>query len=254
MDAIAVALLASAGLVAGVVNAIAGGGTLFAFPALVSVGLPPVVANASCALAVWPGHAAAIPVSWKHISGVRRGLVRRSIAALGGGLLGAGLLLLSGERAFAALVPWLLLFATVLFALGPRLRRLMSERKMAEGPSATDSAVMVGIEFLFAVYGGYFGAGLGVLLMAGLTLAGHSDFHEAAGLKNYLASLTTSIAVIVFVASGTIAWPQALCVLVGAVAGGVIGTMISRRISPNWLRIAVVSVGSILTLHYFGLF
>ncbi|WP_315755651.1 MULTISPECIES: sulfite exporter TauE/SafE family protein [unclassified Bradyrhizobium] len=254
MDTAAMALLASAGLMAGAVNAIAGGGTLFAFPALISVGLPPVVANASCALAVWPGHAAAIPVSWKQISNARQGLVRRSIVALLGGLAGSGLLLMTGERAFAAVIPWLLLFATLLFALGPQLRRLMAARKLADGPSAPDSLLMLGIEFVFAVYGGYFGAGLGVLLMAGLTLAGHGDFHETAGMKNYLASLTTSIAVIVFIVSGTIAWPQTLCVLVGAIAGGMIGTTVSRRISPNLLRAAVVLVGSILTVHYFGLF
>jgi hypothetical protein len=163
-------------------------------------------------------------------------------------LLGAWLLLLTGDRIFAVLVPWLLLCATMLFALGPRLRAFMPQARGGEGRGLAPLGLCV--EFAFAVYGGYFGAGLGVLLMACLALLGHDDLREANALKNLLASVVTSIAVVAFIAAGVIAWSQTLCVLAGAVVGGVIGARVAQRLSPIWLRRSVITVGSILTLHF----
>jgi len=247
VDLTDIALLAGAGVVAGAVNAVAGGGTFFTFPALLAVGLPPVVANASNAVAVWPGHAAAIPASWDRLGTRRSGLLLRCALALVGGFLGSWLVLLTGDRLFGALIPWLLMFATLLFASGAWLRSFLPARTAG----AKLSPAALAVEFVFAIYGGYFGAGLGVLLMACLALLGHDDLHEANALKNLLATIITSVAVAVFVFAGVVAWVPTLCTLIGAATGGFIGARLAQRVSAVWLRRAVIAVGSLLTAYFF---
>jgi uncharacterized protein len=239
-----IAVLFAAGVASGIVNAVAGGGTFFTFPALMAVGLPPLVANASNALAVWPGHGAAILAYRAELGRRLRTLVGKCTIALLGGLTGAWLLLVSGERAFAGLVPWLLLGATTLFAFGPAIHRRASRL----GGLAR---VAPAVEFVFAVYGGYFGAGLGVLLMAALAILGVDDVQEANALKNLLATIVTSIAVVSFVTAGVIAWGPTLIVLAGAVLGGYVGAKLARRLDAATLRTAVVGVGICLTAYYF---
>lgn len=248
IDSASLILLFGAGLLAGLVNAVAGGGTFFTFPALVSVGLPPVIANATSALAVWPGHAAAVPAAWASLSPARAGLPLRCGVALAGGLAGSALLLATDDRLFTALVPWLLFVATALFAAGPRLRRWVPA--LASGPGGRAAPAALAVELAVAVYGGYFGAGLGVLLMATLALVGHDDVREAAALKNLLASVVTSIAVVLFVVAGAISWPHALPALAGAVLGGVLGARLAQRLPAIWLRRAVVAVGAALTVVF----
>lgn len=241
------AMLAVAGVVAGGVNAIAGGGTFFSFPALLAVGLPPVVANASNAVAVWPGHVAAVPAYRDRLRAVRHGLVTRVAVALVGGALGAWLLLASGDRLFAGLIPWLIGLATLLFAFGNRLGRLIPPR----APGAGLSLPALAVEFLFAVYGGYFGAGLGVLLMAALALLGHDDVQEANALKNLMSAAIKTVAVLVFAFAGVIAWPATLVMVAGSFAGGYFGARLAQRIPALWLKRVVVVFGAALTVHYF---
>ncbi len=240
-------LLVSAGFIAGMINAIAGGGTFFTFPALLSVGLPPVIANATSALAVWPGHAAAVPVAWRTLASVGRGLPIRCALALTGGLVGAGLLLLTADRVFTALVPWLMLLATLLFAAGPKLRMWLPPLRRGGGRLAPLGLVM---EFVVSVYGGYFGAGLGVLLIATLSLSGYEDLREANALKNLLASIVSSVAVLTFVLAGAISWPHALPALGGAIIGGALGARAAQRVPATWLRLGVIAFGAALTLHF----
>jgi uncharacterized protein len=239
------ALLLAAGVASGIVNAFAGGGTFFTFPAMMMVGLSPLVANASNAIAVWPGHGAAVVAYRKELA--RRGgaLIGKCAIAFAGGLAGALLLLVTGERAFAGLVPWLLLAATLLFAFGPALNRLLA--RDGRGLSAFGPLV----EFAFAVYGGYFGAGLGVLLMAALAILGVDDLQEANALKNLLATVVTSVAVATFVTADLIAWAPTLVVLAGAAIGGYAGARLVRRIDAASLRAAVIAVGACLTAYYF---
>jgi uncharacterized protein len=239
------ALLLTAGICSGIVNAVAGGGTFFTFPALMAIGLSPLVANASNLIAVWPGHGAAIFAYRDELARHGAALLGRCAIALAGGLAGALLLLVTGERVFAGLVPWLLLVATLLFALGPMLNRFVA------GHRRDLKAFAAIVEFVFAVYGGYFGAGLGVLLMAALTILGADDIQEANALKNLLATVVTSVAIVVFVSAGVIAWTPTLVVLAGAAVGGYAGARLVRRIDAAVLRIAIVGVGICLTAYYF---
>lgn len=245
MDPLILFFLFFAGIIGGGVNAIAGGGTFFTFPAMIASGLDPLTANASNAVAIYPGHAAAVPAYREELKAAGRPLVLRSAVVAFGGLLGAGLLLYTGSVAFEGLVPLLLLAATLLFAFGPALAafsaRLRSDSRWLTG----------GIEFLFAIYGGYFGAGLGVLLMAALTIIGVRDVQMANAQKNLLATIITTISVAVFAVAGAIAWPQTIAVLGGALIGGYSGARIARHIPARALRIVVIGVGLALSAYYF---
>lgn len=245
MEAIAVFLLFLAGIVGGGVNAIAGGGTFFTFPAMIASGLDPLTANASNAVAIYPGHAAAVPAYRKELKEAGRELLGRTVIVASGGLCGAGLLLATGSVAFSALVPWLLLAATLLFAAGPRLAAV-SARLRSRSRALTGT-----IEFIFAIYGGYFGAGLGVLLMAALTIVGVRDVQMANAQKNWLATVITTISVVVFSLGGVVAWPQTIVVLLGALVGGYGGARLARKVPAQALRVAVIVVGLVLSCYYF---
>lgn len=240
-------LLLAAGLVGGACNAIAGGGTFFTFPALLHVGVPPVAANATSAISIWPGHATSL---LGYREELRRQSARLKASApvfILGGIVGAALLAATGNAIFRQLIPWLLLAATLLFAAGPWLRAWVSAHRGGELPKAA----LLAIDFAVAVYGGYFGAGLGILLMAVLTLIGIDDVNEANALKNALATVVTSVAVAVFVATGIIAWLPGLVVLAGAIAGGYLGARLARWVKPSVLRAVVIAVGLLLTWSYF---
>lgn len=246
MDPSILIFLFGAGILGGGVNAIAGGGTFFTFPAMIAAGLDPLTANASNAVAIYPGHAAAVPAYREELRAAGRPLILRSAIVALGGLIGAGLLLRTGSVAFAGLVPWLVLAATLLFAFGPALAAL-SAKIRSESRWLTG-----GVEFLFAVYGGYFGAGLGVLLMAALTIIGIRDVQMGNAQKNWLATIVTTISVSVFAIAGAVAWPQTLAVLSGAVIGGYGGARMARRIPAAALRIVVICVGLGLSGYYFA--
>ncbi|MBS7700267.1 MULTISPECIES: sulfite exporter TauE/SafE family protein [unclassified Chelatococcus] len=240
-----IGLLASAGLLGGLCNAIAGGGTFFIFPALLTIGLPPVSAGATSAISIWPGHAAGLIGEGRVLRddlGRRPG--RIAIFAFASAA-GAGLLLVSGDALFRALVPWLLLFATILFAVGPALNRWLTRRgiRTADGPAALFEGVV-------ALYGGFFGAGLGVMLLAVLTITEGEEIARLNVVKNGLATLATSIAILIFAASGAVAWGPAAVVFLGAVAGGMLGGRLARRVNPQILRIFVVCVGLALVFYY----
>lgn len=245
MDLLAFLFLFAAGIVGGCTNAIAGGGTFFTFPAMIAAGLDPLTANVSNAVAIYPGHAAAVPAYKAELRAAGRPLILRSVVVALGGLCGAGLLLRTGSAAFTGLVPWLLLCATLLFAFGPTLAAL-SARVHSNSPW-----VAGGIEFVFAIYGGYFGAGLGVLLMAALTIIGVRDVQLANAQKNWLATIITTISVAVFSIAGAVAWPQTIAVLLGALVGGYGGARLARRVSARVLRVVVICVGLALSVYYF---
>jgi len=246
MDPLIIMFLFLAGIVGGAVNAVAGGGTFFTFPAMILSGLDPLTANASNAVAIYPGHAAAVPAYRKELRAAGRPLIVRSAIVATGGLLGAGLLLQTGSVAFEGLVPWLLLSATLLFAFGPLLASI-SARHRLESRWATGC-----VEFLFAIYGGYFGAGLGILLMAALTIIGIRDVQLANAQKNWLATIITTISVAVFSITGAVAWPQTIAVLLGALIGGYFGARLARRIPADALRVVVILVGLVLSGYYFA--
>lgn len=248
MDLPHILLLAGAGVLGGAANAIAGGGTFFTFPALLAVGVPPVAANASNSLAIWPGHALALFSYGEELGRHRANLPRLMAAAVAGGTTGGWLMVHSSDRYFMQAVPWLLLFATLAFAFKDAMLSWSRRRFAASHGRAGMPAVL--LTFVLGVYGGYFNAGLGIMLLATLTLAGIDDIHELNGVKNLLATGITTVSLFLLVASGVIAWGPALATLAGAVIGGLLGGRLARRIPKRWLEGVVIGLGGLLTAVY----
>ncbi|MGR9099901.1 MAG: sulfite exporter TauE/SafE family protein [Gammaproteobacteria bacterium] len=241
-----------AGVIAGLCNAIAGGGTFFSFPVFIAAGIPPAVANASNAVSVWPGHALAI-VGYRRELGLffdKKG--GSLIIALAGGAAGGVLLAVVGNDGFSRLIPFLILFATVLFAFGRKLNEKIAALNLRFRHSGTRRAFSVAFEFLVAVYGGFFGAGLGVMLMAWLQMLGRGDMHANNAVKNLLGAAITSVAVVVFVALDMVSWPHTAIAFAGSMIGGLWGGRVARKIPERLLRMTVIGVGLLLGVYYFG--
>ncbi|MEB3300665.1 MAG: sulfite exporter TauE/SafE family protein [Cyanobacteriota bacterium] len=233
---------ALAGVAAGVVNALAGGGTLISFPALTALGLPPLIANLTNTVALTPGYLGAAWAQRRDLSG-QGGRARWLVpAALLGGLAGGWLLLVSEERLFTALVPWLILVGSLLLALQDRLGALVRGRSPSAGRRGLPLLAPVAVA-LAAVYGGYFGAGLSVILLAALALTLEDSFVRLSGLKQLLALATNVSAAVVFVGSGRVAWDMGLALAGGAVLGGGLGGGLARRLNGEALRWVVVVLG-----------
>ena len=238
-------LTASAAFAAGALNAVAGGGSFLTFPALVFAGVPPVAANATSAVAVSPGYLGstlgfrpelrALPVAllWREVL----------IAALGG-LMGAGLLLLTPAKVFSGIVPWLLLLATVLFALGPRFARL-------SGGAGHPRWRMPGL-LCVSIYGGYFNGGLGILLMALYTLCGETRLNTVNALKNLNSFVLSLLSVLAFALAGAIVWSQAVWMMLWATAGGWAGARVARRLPVRWVRLLVMATGLVMSAVFFS--
>ncbi len=234
-------MLLAAGFAGGVANAVAGGGIFFVLPAMLAAGTPAVAAGASSAVAVWPGHAGAVPAGWRDLGGGAGTLLRRSLTAGAGAVAGALLLRASGDRFFAAFVPWLTAAATLLFACGPAVRTRLARR----GRSAPLRG-FAAADLLIGVYGGYFGAGLGVLLLALLEMAGE-PLPRANAMKNILAAAITSVAAITYGLAGMIAWAPTSATLIGALLGGYAGGRAARRAPAALLRALVILSGALAT-------
>lgn len=237
------------GVLAGVSNAIAGGGTFFTFPAFLAAGVPPVMANASNAVAVWPGHALAL-VGYRRELGTLSNQVKGSLGvALVGGIAGALLLASFGNESFSLLIPWLILAATLLMIFGPSLNRALAKHG-SELDYRKPGLRSRGLEFVFSVYGGFFGAGLGIMFMAGLQILGIRDAQLANALKNLLATVVTSVAVLVLAVSGLVSWSATAFAFAGAVVGGLVGGHVASRMPSALLRRLVIGLGLLLTLYY----
>lgn len=239
------ALTGAAALGAGVLNAIAGGGSFLTFPALVFAGVPPLAANATSAMAVSPGYLGSTLGFRQQLRDLPGQLLRREMltAALGG-LLGAGLLLLTPDRLFSGIVPWLLLLATALFAIGPRLSALGQGRGH---PGLRQPGLL-----LVAIYGGYFNGGLGILLMALYTLAGESRLGTVNALKNLNSLVLSLLSVVAFAVAGAIVWPQALWMMAWATLGGWLGARWAQRLPVVWVRRLVVAAGLVMSGVFFS--
>jgi uncharacterized membrane protein YfcA len=247
-DPVNLALLLGAAFVAGALNAVAGGGSFLTLPALVFAGLPTVTANATGTVALLPGYASAA-LGFREDLQAPPGLTLHTlgIVSLIGGALGAMLLLLTDDRTFGKLVPWLLLVATALFALGPALIRRNRGAHAGRGSPARSTAGLMAV----SIYGGYFNGGLGILLLALFSLLGQSNLNAMNGVKNLVSALLTTIAVAVYAAGGVVAWPQALVMMIAATAGGYFGARIARRIPAPVLRAGIVATGLIMAALFF---
>ena len=253
-----------AAVVGGAVNSIAGGGTLITFPALVALGLPPIVANATSAVGLWPGAVGSMWGYRSELAGARSWALRFAIPSLAGGLAGALLLLRTPPDRFSALVPWLVLGATLLFMLRGPLMAAMTRRRARHAPvsaiakasapatvrgAALDPPPMAFLiyQFAVAVYGGYFGAGIGILMLAALGFMGLTNIHQMNGLKNWGGLCINAVAAITFMVSGIIDWPVALGMAAGATIGGYGGASIATRVGQRPVRIAIVAIGLVAT-------
>lgn len=247
MDATQVLLLLCIGLVGGVWNAIAGGATLFTFPALMAIGLPPVVANATNYLALLPANAAALPAYRDELRGLGRHLIPLVLVSGVGAIAGSLLLLVSDTDIFVMLVPFLILLAAGLFAFGERIRAWLLIKL---GSDSGNAAIYI-LLFASSIYGGYFGAGLGIILLAVAQLLGFSDFNVANSIKNFLATSFTIVSIAVFGLGGIIAWPQAVVMMVGSTVGGYAGGRVAKRVNPDYLRFSVIMFALVLASVYF---
>lgn len=248
-------LIGAGGFAAGAVNAMAGGGTFFSFPALLAVGLPPVVANASNSVALWPGSLSGAWAYRRELARYRRYLLPMGIASFIGGAAGGLLLLAAGDARFSALIPWLLAFATGLFAFSPQLskalRRMRPATENKAGDHGAGSPIGWLVQGLVSVYGGFFGAGMGILMMASLAIGGHEDVQHINALKNLLSAVIYSVTVMTFIVAGAVSWPHTLVMLLTASLGGYWGARMARKIRGPWLRRMVIAVGGALTVYYF---
>ena len=239
------ALIFVAGLWAGMQNALAGGGSFVTLPALILSGMSPLAANITSTVALFPAQVSTGWAGRKLVSGTPNLSFRALLlVSLLGGALGALLLLNTPSTVFARLVPWLVLFATSVFAWGSFFRK-PNAPGMNLGPGAT--AVT---QFVIAIYGGYFGGGIGFLMLAALTIAGMATRHAGA-TKNVLAAVMNTSALAIFVLSPEVHWPQAVVLSIGATLGGVAGAMALHRVNEKLLRIAIVALGVALTLGLF---
>jgi uncharacterized protein len=240
------ALFVAAGVVGGIVNTLAGGAKLFVFPMLLASGLPPIVANATGTVALWP---AQLPAVWLHrrtIAGRLRAMAGRIAPAVLGALVGAFALILSSERAFLAVIPFVLVIAVAVIALGNRRARL-AKRII---PARAGGTLTYGLMFVSGVYGGYFGAGLGFLLIAVISLAGVWSIHDSNAEKNLAATVINTTAVGPLLLSGLVNLPAAFGVLMGGLLGGYLGGRLSGLLPEQPMRLLVAGLGLVLTLSF----
>ncbi len=240
-------ILFAGAFVAGGMNSIAGGGTLISFPLLIWLGLNPKVANATNTVALWPGFFGGLFGFRRELADSSVLLVRLGLISIVGGAVGAWLLILTPSLTFARMVPFLILFATILFMAQGTINRWLQLQPMAAKPKASWWLGALVFQFFSAIYGGYFGAGNSILILAALGLLGLHDIHRANGIKNFLGICINSVAIIGFALSHLVSWPEALLMAAGALLGGYFGASVAVRIGQVFVRRAVVIIGFVIT-------
>lgn len=247
-------VVAGAAFAAGLINSIAGGGTLVSFPALLWVGRDAVLANATSTVALLPASLAGVFGFRRELKGGARWVLLFGIPSLLGGVLGAALLLQTPPATFERLVPYLILFATLLIALQePLSRRMRGGEEGEEGgpPSREWRAGAVVFQFFVGVYGGYFGAGIGILMLAALGLLGFSDIHRMNALKNLLALGINGVAAVYFIASGAVIWSDVLLMAFAAIAGGYAGARLAYKLGRRFVHFVVIGIGLVMSVSLF---
>jgi uncharacterized protein len=251
MDVVTALMLVAAGIIGGTISSLVGGAAIVTFPALIAAGLSPVVATATNLVALCPGNFLAALYDRTQLPPIDRAFVALVAASLIGAAFGAVLLLLTPERMFAVFVPALLGFATVLFAYAGRISEWMRTRAAARGTSGSAGwghtiAAMLPV----SVYGGYFGAGVGVLLLGVLSVGTHGDYWAANVTKNLVTSLNSLVAAIVFIVQGIVSWPATFAMMAGALVGAYIGARIAQVVQREVMRVVVVAMGALLTAAF----
>ena len=247
MSSLEILFLAAAGFAAGAINALAGGGTLFTFSALMFTGLPPVTANTTSAVAVLPGQIAAGLAYLKDIRHYWREWIPLTLLSGVGGLVGGLLLLNGGNDTFRFLVPYLVLLATILFLFSNKIAALGE----ALARRTQNKTLPYGVQGLVGIYGGYFGAGMGIMMLASLPLTEGGEYHRVNAAKSLMATVMQGVAVILFLWVGDIDWAAAGIVAAASITGGYLSIRIGRHLPSHWLRRFVITVGFSLSAWYF---
>ena len=245
-------LLFLAGVFGGVLNSVAGGGSFITFPALLWVGVAPISANATNTFASCAGYISGVYALRRDLAAHRAELARIVVISLLGGAIGSWLLLQTPEAVFRDAIPWLLLFATVLFIFGGRINQRL--RALATGhrhASAAGAILLTGLLLGICVYGGFFNAGLGIITLSYLALAGHSNINAMNGLKLLVSTAVSLIAIVLFVANGAIAWYEGTIVLVGTLLGGYVAAHVSRSLPQQQVRRFVIVASIAITVYFF---
>ena len=239
-----------AGALGGALNSVAGGGSFIAFPALLWTGVPPIPANATNTIALWTAAAASGGAYRKRLDVPRRVLIPLLAASLTGGLAGAFLLLRTPAHTFMRVIPWLTLGATLLFAFG---RRLTFGRKsvVTHDASAEGLAGAALFQLGVAVYGGYFGGGMGIVILAMLATLGMTDIHSMNAFKSVMGFVINGVAVVTFVIAHAVYWKHGLVMILGGIAGGYLGAHYAQKVPQIWIRTFVVMVGTGMTIYFF---
>ncbi len=234
---------------AGALNAVAGGGTFFTFPLLILGGIPPVAANATSKVGLWIGAVGSVRGYWSEIKEAKAWLLVILTLSVIGSAIGSVLLLLIPAERFAALVPWLMLAATASFALGPYARKALQQYTQ---PSRAGRGLAYAMQLLIGVYAGFFGAGIGILMLALYEWMGLKNIHVMNGLKVAAAVAAHTISSLILVFSALIVWPAALIIMAFSFAGGYGGAYIAKRLPAIWIRRFIIVYGVIVTLYFFA--
>jgi uncharacterized protein len=243
-----------AALIAGGLNSIAGGGSFISFPALMFTGVPGVPANATNTVALWPGLAATVFTYVKRLRVPLRLLAPLVVTSMVGGFAGAVLLIKTPQRTFEHLIPWLLLGGTLLFAYGPRIRALVGRGDADSDLGETSWLAVVAaslLQLVVGAYGGYFGGGIGFVMMGMMAALGMNDIHNMNALRILLAATINLVAVATFIIAAAVLWPQCLVMLLGSIAGGWSGGHYAQKADPTKLRYVVIVVGIVMSGYFF---
>ncbi len=233
-------ILFIAAVLGGALNSVAGGGSFITFPSLIFSGVPPIQANATSTVALWPGSLASVGAYRKEIAKQNR--------------VGAVLLLRTSQSTFVRLIPYLLLLATLLFAFSPLITARLRKQEATTKETHISWLRLAGISLLqliIAIYGGYFGGGIGIMMLASLGIMGMENIHEMNGMKTVLQSCINGVAVITFIIAGAVFWLQAIVMILGAIVGGFSGASLARRLDQRIVRGFVILVGTAMTIYFF---
>ena len=251
MTLVGAAIIFFAAMVAGALNSVAGGGSFISFPVLVFTGVPPIASNATSTVALWPGSVAAAVAYRNRLPRGSRIFVPLALASLAGGVLGAVLLLHTPQATFMHLVSYLFGVATLLFAFGRKLtERLRHVFKREAPPTLPMIAGASAVQLAISIYGGFFGGGIGILMLALLEMIHMDDIHAMNGVKSLLAAGINGAAVVTFVFAGAVFWPQAVVMIAGATLGGYGGARVAQKLSPRWVRGLVIGMGTFMTVYF----
>jgi uncharacterized protein len=245
-------LLFLSAAIAGAINSIAGGGSFIAFPALIFTGVPPINSNAMCSVALFPGSLASVGGYRLELIEERKILPLMILTSIIGGIAGSIIMLKTPPNTFMSLVPWLLLLANLLFIFGGKITAAFKKRNSAKEPSRF--RIILGtltLQLFIALYGGFFGAGMGIMMLAALALMGMDNIHKMNAFKVVLGSCINGIAALIFISAGVILWAQTSVMIVGAIAGGFGGAFYARKHDPAKVKKIVIFIGSVMTIYFF---